>query len=302
MLKGIRYGKKREKSPDSTEKSLNVAKSSQSLQRDEWMLKPSPSLRVSPEPKKQPEQEPIDEQPKGNFIDASDEIEKDITAESFMVGDGGARWRQKALKHARERAIESDISVDDSVSERFSSVADLEKNDRPGRRGRERDRMRNTGSGMRGPPKGRDIGWRRKRRRSRTRSGSPRNSRSSRHDCSPERGAKQRRNERDRTNERGSRTNERGRTNTRDRTNERDRTYERNRMNERDRTNERGRTDERGSGTNERGITNTRDRTNERRRTNERDRTNEPGRSKKGNGRNNLGDDAFSGKRKKVPN
>lgn len=108
----------------------------------EWMLRPKDDMeRKSVTSSDLPDEPPVDEVKKGNprelnpyLKDIGTGYPEDATRENaggnhllstFVVGDGGASWRLKALKRAQEQAAREGRKLDEVVEERWGSLGKL---------------------------------------------------------------------------------------------------------------------------------------------------------------------------------
>ncbi|KAJ4753476.1 CWF19-like protein 2 [Rhynchospora pubera] len=107
----------------------------------EWMLKSAGSREKNPRQEEKQEEEPKGEEArrsnpkelnpylKDNGDGYPDEEKSSREGDTFLassvVGDGGASWRMKALRRAKEQAAREGRKLEEVVGERWSSLGDL---------------------------------------------------------------------------------------------------------------------------------------------------------------------------------
>uniref|UniRef100_A0A2P2KGG9 Nucleic acid binding protein n=1 Tax=Rhizophora mucronata TaxID=61149 RepID=A0A2P2KGG9_RHIMU len=121
-------------------KDMEIARKEMGL---DWMLrssdkvdkKPAVTVNVQPEQTSDDEEERVNPKElnpylKGNGSGYPDNVDEKRASEeqlpsSALVGDGGASWRLKALKRAREQAAREGRQLEDVVEERWGSLGQL---------------------------------------------------------------------------------------------------------------------------------------------------------------------------------
>jgi len=165
--------------PAGPERPSAAAASERNVQRENWMLAPPIGLtsgrpKESPLPpaKNDPDEIHVSSRelnpqlrqllrPPSDDSTSTNPVPPDPSKRPRPVGDGGASWRAKALKRAKEQAATEGRALDDVVEERWGSLTDLRGSARDtqrrqgGYRG-EREYAQHAGARMRRPEDDRD--------------------------------------------------------------------------------------------------------------------------------------------------